>query len=90
MAEPAYLTDAERPLRAESMRDRYRYVAVFRFRDVQYTRWFADPTVRDAYLTWPGILIMDTGEAPTTAAVTLETKWRSGSISQSHREGIRE
>lgn len=65
MGEPLYLTDAERHLRPADLQDRYRFVAVFRLRNVQYVRWFPSERSRDAYLAeLPAVQIMNTGVAP--------------------------
>jgi hypothetical protein len=63
MADPLYLTDAERPLRPTSVRDRYRFAALFELKATRYTRWFSDPGQRAAYLAnTPNILPLETWE----------------------------
>ncbi len=66
-AQPLYLTDAERTLRTEDMQDRYRFYACFRLKGIQYTRWFADPGSRSAYIgNFPDCQVMNMGEGETS------------------------
>lgn len=61
--DPLYLADSERPIRPLEMQDRYRFFLTFRLRNVQYTRWFTDPTTRAAYFqNLPGAQLMNAGE----------------------------
>lgn len=71
MGDPIYLTDAERHLRPADLQDRYRFVAVFRLRGIQYLRWFPSAERRDAYLAdLPAVQILNTGEAPPSEELT--------------------
>lgn len=67
MANPLYLTDAERPLRPVVVQDAYRFFVVFRLRSSQYTRWFQTSEDRQSYLDSAGAEVMNLGEGPTSA-----------------------
>ena len=73
MPDPPYITDAERPLRPIEMRDRFRFYVCFRWRGVQYTRWFPRPSDIPGYIAnFPGAQVMNQGESRTHAEAERE------------------
>ena len=73
MADPPYITDAERPLRPLEVRDRYRFYVCFRWRGVQYTRWFQSRWDIPPYLErFAGAQVMNEGESRTQAEADRE------------------
>lgn len=74
MSDQLYLTDAERTLRPLEIRDRYRYFATFRYRNIQYTRWFQDPDDRQRFLADNTVDLVVVGEVPTAATAAFESR----------------
>lgn len=61
--DPLYFTDAERHVRHEGSRRRYRFSLTFRLRNTLYTRWFRSPEDRASYLpTIEGAVLISEGE----------------------------
>lgn len=75
MPDPPYLTDAERHVRPVALRDRYRFFVCFRWRGIQYTRWFDAPSLIPGYLgRFEDVQIMNQGEAKTSTEADWDAK----------------